>query len=125
VVTQANSQRRDWTLALLGATAGLVSALMTMCVNYPFGHYAASRGGFVDFCQILVPGTAFGAMVSCCFAVLGYLHHVWRAIGIVLTLALSYCLSVWVAIGLELNSPFLSNSNRGNVSGQATAVQIS
>jgi hypothetical protein len=61
-------------------------------------------------------------MVSCCFAVLGYLHHVWRAIGIVLTLALSYCLSVWVAMGVELNSPFLSNSNRGNVSGQALFV---
>ena len=122
MVAQSNSQRRDWTLALLGATAGLVSALMTMCVSYPFGHYAASRGGFVDFCQILVPGTVFAVMVSCCFAVLGYLHHVWRAIGIVLTLALSYCLSVWVATGVELNSPFLSNSNRGNVSGQALFV---
>jgi len=122
VVAESNSEKRDWTLALLGASAGLVSALMTMCVRYPFGHYAASRGGFVDFCQILVPGAVFGAVVSCCFAVLGYLRHVWRAIAIVLSLALSYCLSEWAAFGVELNSPFLSDRDRGNVSGQALFV---
>jgi len=61
-------------------------------------------------------------MVSCCFAVFGYLRNAWRALGIVLTFAVSYLLSDWAAFSVELNSPFLNDRERGNVSGQALFV---
>jgi hypothetical protein len=61
-------------------------------------------------------------MVSCCFGLLGYLRQIWRAIGIVLAFAVSYALSVWAAAGVDLNSPFLSDEERGKASGQALCV---
>ena len=118
MIAQSNSPKRDWTLVLLTASAGLISALITMCLRYPFGRFAVSRGRLLDFGQMLLPGAVFGAIVSGCFALRGYAGDLWKGIAISGAFSISYLVSVWAAFAVELYSPFLNNQERGNVSGQ-------
>jgi hypothetical protein len=122
MITESPDYTRDWRLPLLTAFAGLIAAFITMCLQYPYGNFAASHGRWLDFSQLLLPGVVFGIAVSCCFAVRGYLRDAWRALGVVLSFAVSYCLSFWAAWTFELNSPYLSDQERGYGSGQAMFV---
>lgn len=121
MVTKSTDYKRDWRLPLLTASAGLVAAFITMCLQYPYGSYAVSHG-WMEFGLFLLPGVAFGTAVSCCFAVRGYLHGPWRAIGIVFAFAVSYFLSYWAAWSVELHSPYLSQHERGDGSGLAMFI---
>jgi len=121
VIAQSNGQR-DWTLVLLMAFAGLMSALITMCTSYSLGHYAVSRGRLLDFSQMFFPGAVFGAIISGCFVLCGYLRDLWKPLVISVVSSVSYAASVWAAFAVELYSPFLNNQERGWVSGQALFV---
>lgn len=104
------------------ASAGLMSAFVAMCLSYPFGHYAVSRGKLLDFSQMLYPGALFGTFVSFTFALRGYLRDLWRAIAICLGFPACHLLSVWAAFEVELHSPLLNDQQRGDVSAQALFV---
>jgi len=122
VIAKSNGEKRDWTLVLLTTFAGLLSAFITMCLNYPFGHYAVSHSRFLDFSQMFYPGAVFGAILVGCFALRGYLRGPWKAIAIFVAFSASYFLSFWVAATTELYSPFLEDRARGEISGQALFV---
>jgi hypothetical protein len=74
VIAQSHDEKCDWTLALLAASSGLLSAFIAMCLRYPLAHYVVSRGWGLS--QMLVPGAVFGALLSGCFALQGYLRAV-------------------------------------------------
>lgn len=122
MIAKSNGENRDWTLALLLTSAGLLSAFITMCVRYPFGHYAVSRSKLLDFGQIFLPGAVFGAIVAGCFSLRRYSRGLWKAIAIFVAFSVSYFVSFLVAVATELHSPFLENKARGEISGQALFV---
>ena len=97
-----------------------LSAFITMCLRYPFGHCAVSRSRLLDFGQFVFPGTVFGAIVSGAFALRGYLRHLWKAIAITAVFSMSYLGSVWAAIAIEL-SPILLHKS-GEVAGLSLFV---
>jgi len=101
-----NDQNRDLPLALLTACAGFISALIAICLDYPIGRYAALLNKRWAFGFIFLPGAMFGLMVSSCLALRGYLRNFWKAIVITTVFGLSYYLSIWIAVAVELYSPF-------------------
>lgn len=88
---------------LLTATAALISALISMCLRYPFAHYAVSQSGLLLFSQFVLPGAVFGAIISSVFALRGYLRHLWKAIVITAVFSMSYLGSVSAAVAIELS----------------------
>jgi hypothetical protein len=118
MIEESTEYKVDWPFALLTTSVGLVSALLTMCIQYPYAIYTVSHQA-LDFGQDLLPGIIFGTAVSCCFALRGYLRDVWRAVVMVLAFAASYFFSVQAAVGVELHSPYLAMQDLGHGSCQA------
>jgi len=119
-----NGPKRDAALTLLTASGGLISALITICVSFPLGHYAGLRSNrLLHFSQaFFLPGVVFGAIVSVCFALRVCLRDLWKLLVLTVASAMAYAVAFWVAVGVELHSPFLNNQERGDVSGQALFV---
>jgi hypothetical protein len=101
-----NDQNRELPLALFTASAGLISALITICLNYPIRYFAALLNSRWGLGSILLPGAMFGLVFSGCLAFRGYLRNPWKSIVIGAAFGLSYYLSMWIAINVELYSPF-------------------
>ena len=101
-----NGQKRDLPLVLLTASAGLISALAAICLNFPIGRYAPLLSNRLGFGFIFLPGTVFGLVVWSCLAFRRYLHDPWKAIVISDIFGLSYYLFIWIAFTVELCSPF-------------------
>jgi hypothetical protein len=100
-----NGQKRDLPLVLLTASAGLISALTAICLNFPIGRYAPLLSNRLGFGFIFLPGTVIGLVVWSCLAFRRYLHDPWKAIVISDAFGLSYYLSIWIAFTVELCSP--------------------
>ncbi len=91
---------------LLTASGGLVSALINSCASFPLGHFAVSQNNrLLDFSQIFFPGVVFGAIVSACLALRGYLRDLWKAIAITATSSVAYFFSFEAAVEVSLH-PF-------------------
>jgi len=116
-----NGQKRDPALMLLTASGGLVSALITSCASFPLGHFAVSQNSrLLDFSQIFFPGVVFGAIISGCFALRGYLRDLWKAIAITVAFSVAYFFSVQAAIEVSLHPFGLVPQDRfGEVTGPA------
>jgi len=125
VIAKSNGEKRDWTLVLLTTFAGLLSAFIAMCLNYPFGHNAVSHSRFLGFSQMFYPGAVFGAIVVGCFALRGYLRGLWKAIAIFVAFSASYFLSFWVAATTELYAPFLEDRARERFLGRRCSLAVS
>jgi hypothetical protein len=108
-----NDHNRDLPLALLTASAGLISALIAVCLNYPIGRYAAQLRKLWGFGFIFLPGAMFGLIISSCLAFRGYLRDVWKAIVITAFFGHSYYVSIWIAGAVELYLPFGGPGNEG------------
>jgi hypothetical protein len=106
-----NDQNRELPLSLLTSSAGLISSLIDVCLNYPIGSHAAQLSNRWGFGFIFFPGVTFGLTVSSCLAFRGYLRRPWKAIGITAAFGLSYYLSIRVAGTIELYSPFGRSGN--------------
>jgi hypothetical protein len=106
-----NDQNRDLPLALFTASAGLISALITICLNYPIRHFAALLNNRWGLGFILLPGAMFGLVFSSCLAFRGYLRSLWKATVIGAAFGSTYYLSMWIAFNVELYSPFGSSGN--------------
>jgi len=118
------ARRTDRVLISLTFFGGLLSAFIMACLAFLAGHYAVPENSrLLYFGQaFFAPGSLFGAIISCCFALRGYLHGVRKFLVLTVASAIAYAVAFWVAVGVEVYSPFLNNQERGDVSGQALFV---
>lgn len=116
-------RKRDPALILLTASGGLLSALITMCLTFVVGQFAERNNRLLNFSNaFVVPGTVFGVIISCCFALRGYSRSLWKFTVITFASSTAYLVAFWVAVGIEAYSPLLASGEKGNVSGQALFV---
>jgi hypothetical protein len=83
-------------LMVLGALAGLLSALLIIFAVYPLGPTAL----------LFLPGAAFGALLALGLFLFGALSNLGKGIALVIAFSLAYYLSVQAAFAVELYSPF-------------------
>jgi hypothetical protein len=100
-------QERHLTLALLTASAGLISALLSVGMTY----YPTWLHGFPFF-----PGTIFGVVVSVSCVLGGYLHGLWKTVAITATSTIAYYVSFLAAGDVELH---FGQSRDGSISSGA------
>ena len=116
------TRRLDRALMASTALGGLTSAFAAMCLSSFVGHFVVQNNPLLGIAQTLVPGAALGAAISFSFGSRGYLCG-GRKMG-VLTVAssIAYFIAYWVAVTVEIYSPFIDPSERGNVSRQALFI---
>jgi hypothetical protein len=103
-------QKGEPTLALLTASAGFISALLSASIVY----YPIWLHRFSFF-----PGTVFGALVSVSWAFGGYLHSLWKIVVITAATTFAYYLSFLAAGAVEMH---FVQSKDGSISSLALFV---
>lgn len=95
-MTRTHREKRDGALPRLTASAGLLSAFITMCLSYP-QDITPYRGTLVS-CSSPVPCLA---IVASYFTLRGYLRDVWKAIAIAAASSWAYYNAVMTAAGFS------------------------
>jgi hypothetical protein len=107
--------KRTYMVVLLGIAGGLSGVLSVLSASIP---YVAS-GWHDDLFVGLLPGALFGATISGCLWLCGWLPSNWKCLIILGASSVAYFAALFVAAGVERFSPLILYQDRGDVAGES------